>query len=417
MDDIGELHKLFRENEGYLIDLYKGGKSKRVTYYFDQYLRKRAFEDKDFLSRWSLILPPVPPAYVPLPMVLDVEKYPGPLAEQPDTKSTSQPDQENSLIEMITPSLRATPLPSMGGLYYQPAHGLLPSFGYMPALQGPQAGGGQGAEQGPMPGYPMMVNMNYPMVGLVNGMPQMLPQQHLAPPRMVPSGYYPAMGHPMQGMRKISLMPAYMVHPGYIMPGYMLNSAMNAMPQHPHGNRDLAVDNPPVGSDKSSQRKNSYHIDSKTSVGKDPTKNTIQKSKREERENHRQSSESSGMLGKREEDLEKDRKFKEDQENSKILSLLKKVKTDEVHDSSSLEKNRRHKEGNKKHEKRRSKSREQSRSKSRNKQAPNNSSKTRIELLNKKYNSLFAKKEDLKEDPLEADVEMSPRSPSEDRDS
>jgi hypothetical protein len=217
---------------------------------------------------------------------------------------------------------------------------------------------------------------------------------------MVPSGYYPAMGHPMQGMRKISLMPAYMVHPGYIMPGYMLNSAMNAMPQHPLGNRDQAIDNPPVGSGKSSQRKNSYNIDSKTSVGKDQTKNMNQKSKREERENHRQSSESSGMLGKREEDLEKDRKFKEDQENSKILSLLKKVKTDEVRRFQLFRKeSRRHKEGNKKHEKRRSKSREQSRSKSRNKQAVNNSSKTRIELLNKKYNSLFAKKEDLKRRP------------------
>jgi hypothetical protein len=416
MEGLGELHKLFRENEGYLIDLFKGGKARRVTYYFDQYLRKKAAEDKDFLGRWGLVLAPVPPPYVPLAMVLDVERYPGALVEMQDPKSSSRHHTENSLIDMLTPGLLAAPQNPMPGMFYAGAHGMLPGYPYMPVMHSQPPVQPPGSEASPMPNYAMLMNMNYPMMGLVNGMPQMMAQTHLAPPRMMPGGYYPGMAHPMQGMRKKSLKPAYMMHPGYILPNYMMNPGVNPMPVEAQGNRAQGPSNPPTVSGKSSQRKNSHNTDHKTSVGKDNLKNRNIPPKIEERENNRVSSESSGKLGRKEDEQRKEKRFKEDQENSKILNLLKKVKTSEVDESGSVEPNRKQKAGGKKHEKRRSKSRDRSRSKSRGKQAGNTSSKRRIELLNKKYNSLFAKKDDLKDDQQEADVEMSPRSPSEDKD-
>ena len=73
MKDIHELYRFFRDNEAYLIDQYKAGKLKRVLYHFHEYLKKRANEDKEYLTRWNLQLMKNEPQLVTLESILSVD--------------------------------------------------------------------------------------------------------------------------------------------------------------------------------------------------------------------------------------------------------------------------------------------------------------------------------------------------------
>lgn len=73
MKDIHELFKFFRDHEGYLIDLYRAGKLRRVLYHFHDYLKKRAEEDKGYLAKWNLTLMKNEPQFVELRDILNVK--------------------------------------------------------------------------------------------------------------------------------------------------------------------------------------------------------------------------------------------------------------------------------------------------------------------------------------------------------
>jgi hypothetical protein len=75
MRDVAELHKFFRDNEAYLIEMYRNGKLKRLLTPFHDFLTQRAAVDPDYLSRWHLTLIKAPLEPVDMDKILSGEPF------------------------------------------------------------------------------------------------------------------------------------------------------------------------------------------------------------------------------------------------------------------------------------------------------------------------------------------------------
>lgn len=73
MKDTHELNRFFRDNEAYLVDVYKAGKLKRLTYHFYKYLKQRGEDDPEFFVRYSMQLPKQEPDAVDLNLVFNID--------------------------------------------------------------------------------------------------------------------------------------------------------------------------------------------------------------------------------------------------------------------------------------------------------------------------------------------------------